>query len=106
MAAGVAVPVRPLPGRDYPPAPDLSDAACRDINPDVMFPDVGDRGGGRVAARLYAAALSVCARCPVTGLCRSYAVAWPGELAGVWGGMTPSQIENAQRARRQHSTVT
>jgi len=43
-----------------------------------------------------AAALAVCAACPLRGPCAAYAAARPG-LPGIWGGTTPAQRGRAAR---------
>jgi hypothetical protein len=61
-------------------------AACRGQGPEARFPE------RHHAAATTAAALALCARCPVTDEC---AEAGQGEAAGIWGGVNV----RAQRRR-------
>jgi len=71
---------------DAPDLPSLGDllnrpawhrrAACRGVGPNVFFPQRG--GNGREAR-------AICARCPVTEQCLSYAMA-DDDTAGIWAG--------------------
>lgn len=57
-------------------------AACRGMDPEVFFPERGERRAG------YRQAKSVCGRCPVRDDCLNYATA-ANERYGVWGGQGP-----------------
>ncbi|MGW0816708.1 WhiB family transcriptional regulator [Streptomyces viridiviolaceus] len=59
----------------------LRRAACVDEDPELFFP-VGTTGP---ALRDIAAAKHVCARCPVTTPCLTFALSM-GQTSGVWGG--------------------
>ncbi len=62
-------------------------ALCREVDPDLFFPD-GNVGCGPYRAQV-AAARSICARCPVRAVCRDWATRIPGGVPyGVAGGMT------------------
>jgi WhiB family redox-sensing transcriptional regulator len=66
----------------------VAQAACRDDDTAIYFPDRGD-------ASALAVARERCAGCPVQRECLEYALGFPaGELLGVWGGLS-------QRERRQ-----
>jgi WhiB family transcriptional regulator, redox-sensing transcriptional regulator len=67
-----------------------TDAACRGMDPDVFFPtdEVGQ-----------AAALDVCAECPVRELCLEFAIR-SRQTDGVWGGTTPRERRKLIRQRR------
>lgn len=56
-------------------APWMSDAACRDEDPDIFFPEKGGTSEAK----------EVCRACPVSGQCTEFAAAI-GATAGVWGG--------------------
>ena len=58
-------------------------ALCAQADPDVWFPDEEDHD-------TTAAAIAVCARCPVRPQCLAHALA-TGERHGVWGGLTARQ---------------
>ena len=61
------------------------DAACRDLGSSLFFAADGERGPAR--RRREAAAVAVCARCPVRLLCALHALA-TRQRYGVWGGLT------------------
>lgn len=58
-------------------------AVCRDMDPDVFFPDHGDR-------KAVERAVAVCRGCPVSGECDAFARSHPRILGypldGVWAG--------------------
>ena len=70
-------------------------AACRDagVDPELFFP-LSDAGP---ALRQVAAAKAVCARCPVTTECLTWALR-AGEAAGIWGGTTAEERRLLRRA--------
>jgi len=72
-------------------------AACRDIDPELFFPD-GDTRSAR--ARVKAAKL-ICRGCPVNAACLSWALA-SGQQAGIWGGLT--EDERRRLLRRDHGS--
>jgi len=67
------------------------DAACRNIDPAVFFPERGDKGRTHVAT-----AKNICASCPVTGACLDAHI---DEKFGVWGGLTESERRRERRRR-------
>ena len=76
-----------------------SQAACRDVNPDLFFSPESERGRRKRARELVAKAL--CGTCPVQAECRRHAVQ-VGEPYGVWGGTTESERDSyAVTAHRQ-----
>jgi WhiB family redox-sensing transcriptional regulator len=62
------------------------DAACRDADPDLFFPD-GDIRSGRAQVRM---AKLICRGCPVSTTCLSWALA-SGQEHGIWGGLTEDE---------------
>lgn len=58
-----------------------ADALCRQVDPDLWFPELGERD---------AAAKRICADCPVTGECLDWALA-TDERFGVWGGLSAAE---------------
>ena len=64
-------------------------AACRDIPKTVFFPE-----GGTAA---YRQAKSICAACPVTDECLSYALR-THQHEGCWGGLAPDERYRKERA--------
>ena len=72
----------------------MSQAKCKDMDPDVFFPS--DGVGVRVAQR-------VCLVCPVKLACLEYALAHRVH-EGVWGGT--SERERRRLLRHRRSTTT
>ena len=68
-------------------------AACRGHDVRVFYPD-SEKGS--------AAALRVCASCPVRAACLEHALA-AGERHGVWGGKTEDERRAIRRQRREAS---
>jgi WhiB family transcriptional regulator, redox-sensing transcriptional regulator len=64
--------------------------ACADADATVFFHPEGERGPAR--RQRDAAALAVCAACPVVPACRAHALA-VREPYGVWGGLSESDRE-------------
>lgn len=62
-------------------------AACRDHDPDMWFPDKSE-------TTKRANALRICRSCPVASLCADYARR-SGPFFGIWGG-EPQSIQAAQ----------
>jgi WhiB family transcriptional regulator, redox-sensing transcriptional regulator len=71
---------------------DDPDRACADADPELFFPEAGDK-------RQAATAKEVCARCPVLSDCRTWALGVTG-LAGIWGGTSQSEREKWRSKRR------
>ena len=74
--------------------PDWRDAACRDADPELFFPD-GDTRSAR--ARVKQAKL-ICRGCPVSATCLSWALA--SGQAGIWGGLTEDERHRLLRRGR------
>jgi WhiB family redox-sensing transcriptional regulator len=64
-------------------------AACRDLDPDLFFPD---RGHSTSEAR------AVCADCPVRSDCLEYALE-SVEQQGIWGGTSETERRTIRGAR-------
>ena len=71
------------------------DAACRDADPELFFPDGGDRSA---RAHVKTAKL-ICRSCPVGVTCLSWALA-TGQEAGIWGGLTEDERRRLHRRGR------
>ncbi|MGF1647721.1 MAG: WhiB family transcriptional regulator [Kineosporiaceae bacterium] len=86
-----------LPG----PVSDLWDwqlvGACREADPTLFFHPEGERGPARRTRD--AAALMICASCPVITPCRAHALK-VREPYGVWGGLTEDDREHRHAQRR------
>lgn len=76
----------------------LRSAACVGEDPELFFP-VGTTGP---ALRDVADAKSVCARCPVTVQCLSFALS-SGQTSGVWGGTCEEERDALLRTARDDS---
>ena len=70
------------PGLTWP-GPWAEQALCAQADPDTWFPGEDDHDQ-------TAAAIKVCARCPVRTHCLAHALA-TGEPHGIWGGLTARQ---------------
>lgn len=70
-------------------------AACRGTDPDVFFPERGDRG-----QRPAAEARRLCASCPVRVECLDYAIQ-AKERWGIWGGLTATELRRARKLNRE-----
>jgi WhiB family redox-sensing transcriptional regulator len=77
-----------------------SDAACRDVDPELFFP-VGPIGPALVQAHR---AKSVCRRCPVIQECAEFALG-NREITGIWGGMDDEERRAERAARRRAPAV-
>lgn len=67
-------------------------AACRNADPELFFPISATAASGSDIRR----AKEVCASCPVTSRCLSYALAHRQEQ-GIWGGLTEEERQNFRR---------
>ena len=74
--------------------PDWRDAACRDADPELFFPD-GDTRSARARVKL---AKLICRGCPVSATCLSWALA--SGQAGIWGGLTEDERHRLHRRGR------
>lgn len=68
------------------------DAACRDADPDLFFPD-GDIRSARAQAK---AAKLICRGCPVSVSCLNWALV-SGHEEGIWGGLTEDERRRLHR---------
>ncbi|TDE09250.1 WhiB family transcriptional regulator [Jiangella asiatica] len=67
--------------------------ACRDAEPDLFFP----LGASEHSLAQVEAAAAVCAGCPVTEECLTWALE-TGQDHGIWGGTTPEERRMMRRA--------
>jgi WhiB family redox-sensing transcriptional regulator len=72
------------------------DAACRDADPELFFPD----GDVRSARAQVKTAKLICRGCPVSVSCLSWALA-SGQEAGIWGGLTEAERHELRRRSRR-----
>jgi WhiB family redox-sensing transcriptional regulator len=77
-----------------------SQAACRDVNPELFFSPESERGVRKRAREMVAK--SLCGTCPVQPECRQHALS-VGEPYGVWGGTTESERDNVVLAEHRKS---
>ncbi|MFP8960004.1 WhiB family transcriptional regulator [Streptomyces nanhaiensis] len=78
----------------------MLNAACRDADPELFFPDTGGINKNTELA------LDICARCPVLADCRAYADHMEDQRgarysSGIWGGTTERERLNARRRARK-----
>jgi WhiB family redox-sensing transcriptional regulator len=73
------------------------EGACLTADPSLFFHPDGERGPSR--ARRDAAAVAVCAGCPVLQQCREHGLS-VREPYGVWGGLTEDDRETLYRSQR------
>lgn len=66
-------------------------AACRGMDPELFFPDIGHSMNAIRAKR-------VCATCPVADHCLEYALT-SGERFGIWGGVGEPERKRLRRLR-------
>lgn len=74
-------------------------AACATVDPELFYPEPGQRG-------MALAAVRVCMGCPVRAACEARALGEDGEEPerdGVWGGLTASERQRILRHRRRYA---
>jgi WhiB family redox-sensing transcriptional regulator len=69
-------------------------AICRGTDPDLFFP-IGYTA--EVLQEQQRNAKAICANCPVTAACLTWALR-VGEPDGIWGGTTPEERRHLRRA--------
>jgi WhiB family redox-sensing transcriptional regulator len=74
--------------------------ACRHADPRLFFHPESERGPARLARD--AAAVAICATCPVIEECRQHGLA-VRELYGVWGGLTERDREASLNQAAQNA---
>lgn len=67
------------------------DAACRDLDVALFFPEPGVDAGG---------AKAICAGCPVREACLEFAIA-SHQDDGVWGGLDENERRRLRRRRQE-----
>lgn len=80
----------PFTGIDVEPQDWTADSVCREVDPDLWFPE---KGQNAVWAK------RICAGCPVTAECLEAALA-RDERFGVWGGLTERERDQLRDGRR------
>jgi WhiB family transcriptional regulator, redox-sensing transcriptional regulator len=78
-----------------------ADAACRDADPELFFPD-GDIRSARAQVTM---AKLICRGCRVSATCLSWALA-SGQEAGIWGGLTEDERHRLHRRARPGSPTS
>jgi WhiB family redox-sensing transcriptional regulator len=85
-------------GQDRARLPDWrDDAACRDADPELFFPDCDVRS----ARTQVTTAKLICRGCPVKVTCLNWALT-SGQEAGIWGGLTEDERRRLLRHGRRH----
>jgi WhiB family transcriptional regulator, redox-sensing transcriptional regulator len=80
-----------------------SDAACRDVDPDLFFPSHPPSHPDNrpsVRARVEEPAKQVCRACPVVDPCLEYAVT-RNQDDGIWGGLNEDERRSLRRRLRR-----
>ena len=82
------------------------DALCRDLEPELFFPEPTTCGNGAAIQRAEGEefAKSLCAQCPVQTQCLSHALAHD-ERFGVWGGFSEAERRTMQRREQRKATA-
>ena len=75
----------------YDPNEWREQAACRDLDTSTFFPETDEEA---------AAAIAVCATCPVREACLEFALVTRQD-DGVWGGMTEVERKRLRRRRQE-----
>ena len=70
---------------------DTTDAKCREVDPDIFFPDTNNQPAQEVRV-----ILSLCSQCPVFKDCHDYAM--QHDLFGWWAGTTREERKAKQKA--------
>jgi WhiB family redox-sensing transcriptional regulator len=68
-------------------------ALCRDLDPDLWFPEYGNRRAIDISCQV-----AVCGRCPVRVACLDLAVK-TGVSDGIWGGVLFTDWRRAHRKK-------
>ena len=75
----------------YDPNDWRQDAACRELDTAVFFPETEEE---------EATALAVCASCPVREACLEFALITRQD-DGIWGGLTETERRRVRRRRQE-----
>lgn len=67
------------------------EAICRTADPNIFFPEDGDKDGEKKA-------VEICKQCPVANQCLDFALL-KREKSGIWGGKTERERRRILRAR-------
>jgi WhiB family redox-sensing transcriptional regulator len=88
-------------GGDRSAADWREEAACRDADPDLFFPE----GTGKYALRQADQAKQVCRSCPVAEPCLSFAMRL-GLPSGIWGGASEAERRDLHRRVRMNTMLS
>ena len=80
----------------YDPDDWRKDAACRDLDTAIFFPDVEEDSGP---------AQAICATCPVREACLEFALITRQD-DGVWGGLDENERRRVRRRRQEAARKT
>jgi len=80
-------------------APWRNQAACREMNTEIWFPN----GASGPALEQIAQAKAICASCEVCEQCLEWALATHQD-AGIWGGLTEDERRALRRKRQRRNT--
>lgn len=82
--------------RHHSPGNWVRQALCAGLNPNLFFRD-------EHATTTYSEARSICARCPVTRECLTWALDTNTDH-GIFGGLSPRERKRLQPERRRHAS--
>lgn len=82
--------------------PDLPDALCREVDPEMFYPCSGEGVRPSERSRCVKDAKAVCALCSCRAECLRFAMD-TGEKYGVWGGLTYREREALRREQQRHA---
>ena len=88
-------------------------AACRDMKPEVFFPDAPEDNptNNHPVMQAYEEARQICMRCPVREECLTYAMTCSimedviGEPDGMWGGAAPYERKKYRKVFHATGTI-
>lgn len=70
---------------------DTTNAKCREVDPDIFFPDTNNQPAEEVRV-----IISLCSHCPVYKDCYDYAM--QNDVYGWWAGLTRQERKEKQKA--------
>jgi len=74
-------------------------AACRGMDVNIFFPEVGDSGGTVRTAK------KTCSECPVRGDCLDFVMNEPDDRYGIFGGYTYTQRRVIRRLMKSNPNI-
>ena len=78
--------------------------ACKNVDPDLFFPDTKDEVDFYIPEKAKAAK-AICNTCVMMGQCLEYALAQSG-LVGIWGGTDEDERRRLKRRRARNKVYS